>query len=334
MSGVKENHWVQHRCVLSFWRRTFCFLLVAVCLTLPWTAFAQENKRAQKEVPFFQNYSAFELGLTGVAGVGAVVLIGFGHDIFGDPIPSMGTPDQRSVDWRFTHWANPNPDPEKQWLGGTPDYAGYAMPALALGFYGLGTIGAALSDDFFMDSRKHELAAYAGSIGWTMLTINALKLMVGRNRPFTVRDDIDKSKVNEPAKEQVISFPSGHSASAAATMTFVFMDLSDYLVREVFAESNGAVKFTVGRLLPGLVASGLTWTVMYSRIKDQRHWLSDTLVGAMIGAGFSTLFYTMHFDELGNPRKNHTTEGNTVQTNVAPMISPMGHAGMSFGLVW
>lgn len=312
-------------------RLSISMMVFLLCLLLPLVSFAQSKK--QKDVDFFDNYSKLELGITGVAALSAVTLIGFGHDIFGDPIPGMGTPDPGSVDWRFSHWANPNPDPTKQWLGGIPDYAGYAMPALAIGFYTLGTVGSALSDDFFMDSRKHELAAYVSSISWTMLTVNALKLMVGRNRPFTVRDDIDKSKVNEPLKEQVISFPSGHSGSAAATMTFLFLDASDYLVREVFADSHGVVKFTAGRLLPALLAGGVTWTVMYGRIKDQRHWLSDTLVGAMIGTGISTLVYTLHFDQDGNPRQDNKKE-ESISLNVAPLISPNGHTGLNLGWVF
>ena len=66
--------------------------------------------------------------------------------------------------------------------------------------------------------------------------------------------------------------------------------------------------------MPMVVASGLTWTVMYSRIKDQQHWLSDTLTGALIGSAFATLFYTLHFDELGQPR---------TQTPPTPGIQPV-----------
>ena len=316
--------------------------VLSVLMLLAWAspALAQgASPQAQAQPALLENYSPAELTLTGVSAAGTIVLLAFGSTIFGDPVPSMGAPDPQSVDWRFSHWLNPDPDPKSQFLGGVPDYAGYAMPALALGFYALGTVGNLVSDDFFMEDRKHELVAFTESITWTMISINALKLMVGRPRPFTVRPDVDKTQYKEGSKEYNLSFPSGHSASAAATMTFVFLDASDYLVREVFADSHGAVKLTVGRVLPALVAAGATWTVMYSRVKDQRHWLSDTLTGALIGSSLSALFYTMHFDELGRARRRHKVEADTstsmsvTSATLSPALGA-GQWGMSYSFLF
>ncbi len=292
------------------------------------------HSKPQREVDLLENFSPLELTLTGIGAVGAVTLIGGGHSLFGEPTPSMGAPVPDSVDWRFTHWANPEPDPAGQFLRGVADLSGYVMPALAIGFYGLATVGDLLSDDFFLDGRKHELVAYVETISWTMVSVNALKLAVGRARPYAVRPDLiaRRGEYKERESEDLISFPSGHSASAAATATFVAMDLSDYLVREYLADSHGAVKWIVGRGVPAIAAGGVTWTVMYSRIKDQRHWLSDTVTGAFIGAGFAALFYTLHFDSLGHPHIRHPGAGDEAGSTVRLNLSPFGPAGSNAGL--
>ena len=292
------------RC-LQKWTGIACLCMFALCA--PLSAFAQD-KPSDPPVPpedarFVENFSAFELFLTGGVLAGGTVITIFGEDLFGAPSPSMGTPSEDSVDWRLAHWSNEGPDPNKQWLGGIPDYGGYFLPAAAIGYYGLSTVGNALSDDFFMRDHRHHMAAYGGALGWTILMTNVLKLMVGRQRPYTVRPDLNADEYKEAPKERVLSFPSGHSAATAVTMAFLSLNVSDYLIREQLNEQNSFVQLTVGRLMPAAAAAGITWTVMYSRIKDQRHWLSDTIVGASIGTGFAALFYVMHFDEDGRPRK-------------------------------
>ena len=77
--------------------------------------------------------------------------------------------------------------------------------------------------------------------------------------------------------EQLLSFPSGHSTAIAATSFFLAADLSDHLVSGPLKAKGPVTRALVGRVLPYVSAAGLSWLVMYSRIKDQRHWLSDTL---------------------------------------------------------
>lgn len=287
------------------WLSILCLLLCVLCS--PALASAQD-KPSDPPVPpadarFAENFSPFELFLTGGILAGGTVLTVFGEDLFGAPSPGMGLPSPASVDWRMSQWSNASPNPEEQWLGGIPDYGGYILPGFAIGYYGLSTIGNAVSDNFFMRDHKHDLAAYSGALGWTIFVTNALKLMVGRQRPYVVRTDVDKDLYDEKPREQVLSFPSGHSAATAVTTSFLALNLSDYLIREQLNEQNSFVQLTVGRLMPAALAAGVTWMVMYSRIKDQRHWLSDTIVGAGIGTAFSAMFYVMHFDEDGRPRK-------------------------------
>lgn len=316
-------------------------LCAALTLLAPASAWAQSGEvdAAPSEVRLLENYSPFDLTMTSVAAAGTIfILAGGGEHVFGSPHPGMGPPTEQSVDWRFTHWANPTPDPTRQWLGGVPDYGGYAMPALAMGFYATGALGHAANDGFFLRDQKHEAVAFAGALGWTMLTVNTLKFMVGRTRPLAVRGDVDAEAFGVHEGELNLSFPSGHSASAAVTSTFLFLDLSDYLVHEVFADSHPALRHGVGWALPLAGAAGLTWTVMYSRIKDQRHWLSDTLTGALIGSGFATIFYVMHFDDTGQPRRRRQLAEDTASDASALITSsylaPMpgaGPMGLSYG---
>ncbi len=314
--------------------------LISVQVMSVSTGYAQSPDVAAEPVKIRENFSPFELGTIGVGTAGAVFLIGFGEHVFGHPNPSMGPPSPESVDWRFTHWANSAPDPVKQWLGGVPDTAGYVLPVAALGFYATGSIGSAFRDDFVIGSKNHEMLAFTEAFAWTMFTTNALKLMVGRARPFTVREDLDAGSFGEDEKEYFLSFPSGHSASAAATSTFLALDLSDHLVHHTFAESHPALRYGLGYGLPLLGAVTVSGTVMFSRIKDQRHWLSDTLTGAMIGAGMSTIFYVMHFDEKGDPRRRHdieqesaTSEEVIQQSYMVPSVTSSGPV-LQYGFIF
>jgi membrane-associated phospholipid phosphatase len=323
-------------------RSSTALLLTLLLALAPQAALAQSvpDVGGLKRPLVAENFSPFELTTLGVASAGALTLMMGGDAIFGQPKPSMGPPAYDSIDARFSRWANPNPDPASQWLGGAPDLGGYAMPIVALAFYGTGAAGNALSSDFFIGDTTHELIAFGESLAWSMLVVNGLKFMVGRERPFVAKsragEVAPRDQWDVPQKEENISFPSGHSAAAAVTMTFVMLDLSDHLYYNSLSGQHGAVRWGVGRLLPALAGAGVTWTVMYSRIKDQRHWLSDTLVGAFVGTTFATIFYTMHFDDKGKARRRYKacddcdeSTATTTQHIIAPTMLP--HSGVGFG---
>ena len=323
------------------------FSLACVFAQSPSQVFAQEMappaEQPAEDVKVLENYSPFELTTVGLGAVSALVLIRWGSDIFGHPEPSMGPPSPESFDWRVTHGINPDPDPEKKWLGGVPDLAGYVLPAGVLAFYATGSIGNAVNPNFPLGSQTHELIAFTESFAWTMVAVNGLKLMVGRTRPFAVREDVDADAFGEHEKERYISFPSGHSASAAATAFFLFHDISDHLVHHVFADSHPVLRYGYGYALPLAGALGVTGTVMFSRVRDQKHWLSDTLAGAFIGGSIATIFYTMHFDEKGNPRKRRAMrnevggeeeEASNMTFHLSPIMAPKAPMGLSFGMTF
>lgn len=284
---------------------TFCAVISTV-ITTPVAAQVLPEARTLQVPPITENYSPLELTVFGIVSAGALTLMLGGDKIVGAPSPSMGPPSRASADWRFSEWANPNPDPTTQWLGGAPNIGGYALPVITLAFYGAGTLGSAFSSDFFIGDTSHELIAFGESLAWSMLVVNSLKFGVGRERPFVAKARTGSSAPRDqwdiPKKEDNISFPSAHAAAAAVTMTFVTLDLSDHLYHYTLRDQPGAIRWGVGRLLPALAGASVTWTVMYSRIKDQQHWLSDTVVGTLIGTTFATIFYTMHFDEQGDAK--------------------------------
>jgi hypothetical protein len=82
--------------------------------------------------------------------------------------------------------------------------------------------------------------------------------------------------VQRPDESDVESFPSGHTAQAFATATFMAKEYGEK-----------SVWYTVG-------AYGMATTVGAMRILNNRHWVSDVLAGAGIGILSTNLAYLTH----------------------------------------
>ena len=276
---------------IKVWVLTSFFLCI-----LAW----QHQVSAQNRPNLKDSFSNTELTLSSGALIGAGLLRVWGNAWIGPHGSSMGPPNEGSNDLRFSRWANPNFNPQQQWLGGIPDYSGYAVPILGLTYYFGGSI--INPRQGFYGAHPHEAIAYAEALSWSMFCTTLLKRLVGRERPYVSRGrlgEIDTSAVNMNRSEQLLSFPSGHSTAIATSSFFMAADLSDALVHGVFKDHSPIMRYTIGRVLPYATATALSSLVMYSRIKDQRHWLSDTLIGALIGVSSALLSYHMHFDQYG-----------------------------------
>ena len=252
--------------------------------------------------PLSATFGAGELTLTGLSLAGLLTLSLFGDELLGPSAPSMGPPREGSTDMRFSRWSSPRFDPSAQWLGGAPDLMGYAAPTLALTYYAGGALLSGLAG--VGSARPHEAIAFSEGLSWAMFTTTLLKRLVGRERPYVVRaqrGELSVDAVDMSPSERQLSFPSGHSTAIAATSFFVAADASDALVSGPLRGAHPVTRVLLGRVLPYLAAGGTSWLVMYSRIKDQRHWLSDTLTGAAIGALSGLLSYHIHFDASGEP---------------------------------
>lgn len=251
-----------------------------------------------------ESFSVGELTLTTGAIIGIGLLNLWGERWIGPHAPSMGAPLEGSTDLRFSRWANPKPEAGTQWLGGAPDLAGYIAPVLASTYY----IGGAVlgGPDGWMGAQPHEALAFVEGLSWAMFSTTLLKHLVGRERPYVVRGRLGELKTSEVkmrSSERLLSFPSGHSTAIAATSFFIAADVSDALVTGPLSEEGPWVQGFVGRALPYLTASAISSVVMYSRVRDQRHWLSDILTGAVIGAGSALLSYHLHFNARGEPTR-------------------------------
>ncbi|MFE6859447.1 bifunctional phosphatase PAP2/diacylglycerol kinase family protein [Nocardia sp. NPDC057668] len=99
------------------------------------------------------------------------------------------------------------------------------------------------------------------SIAGASFTVNlVLKNMFARRRPAAEELPISRRLINQPTSS---SFPSGHSASAAAFATAVALESPR----------------------TGLVIAPVAAAVAYSRVHTGVHWASDVFVGAAVGTG-------------------------------------------------
>ncbi|MFN8652457.1 MAG: phosphatase PAP2 family protein [Gemmatimonadales bacterium] len=90
-------------------------------------------------------------------------------------------------------------------------------------------------------------------------TVALLKFGIGRRRPFSAEDQYTFG----PFSKADASFPSGHTMTAFALATGV-------------SDEVHSVPVTIGMYT---LATGVAW----SRMNDNKHWLSDVVAGAAIG---------------------------------------------------
>lgn len=136
----------------------------------------------------------------------------------------------------------------------------------------------------------NQVALYLKSELVMLTTVYALKYSVGEARPDTGQKN---------------SFPSGHTAQAFTAATF--------LSREYGYKS---IWISVG-------AYTAATTVGAFRMLNNRHWISDVLVGAGIGIVSTNIIYSTHRNRWG---KNYKTRMSTVRVDP---FSAFGSNGIS-----
>lgn len=171
----------------------------------------------------------------GAASMAGVLLVGFADGALRDDARMAGGASAR----RLGDLVRPL---------GTPQVL---APGLLLGF---------LSGHVFgrpgLTSASVRIAAAVGTSG---LACEAIKMLVGRERPYQSPSDIDEFRPFSGHD----SFPSGHTTVA-------------------FAAAAGIDRETTSRWVPWVVypVAGL---VGWSRVHDDLHWTSDTVAGAALG---------------------------------------------------
>jgi membrane-associated phospholipid phosphatase len=150
--------------------------------------------------------------------------------------------------------------------------ATWEIPDWTLYVAGAGTAAAfALGHD---PTRWYHVKGLAEAMASSGLVFTVMKDVFGRHRPDWTEASTD------PTKDQ--SFPSGHATEAFAISTYAAL----YLHAHVF---DGRLTAGNGLVYGGLFAAASL--VDFERVYHHRHYVSDVVVGSLIGAATSILVY-------------------------------------------
>lgn len=132
------------------------------------------------------------------------------------------------------------------------------------------------------------------AVSFTYFVTALTKNIVGRKRPsydnFPAEDEIDSKK----------SFFSGHSA-----ITFSIATYSSLYVFEHIGDINDPLNLT-GKILFTTGMASLASYVAYSRVEDNMHFVSDIVVGGIVGTTMSSLVYS--FQNKWLDKKRHLVQ--------------------------
>jgi membrane-associated phospholipid phosphatase len=239
-----------------------------------------------------------QIAIAGVV-VSDALLFAFQDRLSGAHPNGIGAPPE--FDRRISESLYLGPD-AGPWLGGVPDKTGlYVAPIATFAFYLGDSLVAHLGSHAFTgdENPDHKLLALVEAYGVAMGINQLVKVSVGRERPYYY---LQRPQAPSPrTTDGNLSFYSGHSTSSFTLAAFVSRDLGDWLVR------RGAGTW-LGRVLPSTVLYGAAATVALSRVIDQAHYTSDVVVGSLTGILFGNLFYALHFDGDGRPRRAGQTQ--------------------------
>jgi diacylglycerol diphosphate phosphatase / phosphatidate phosphatase len=134
---------------------------------------------------------------------------------------------------------------------------------------------------------KNELTfhvVFAASILSTSATVEGMKRVFGRLRPDFLSRCVPANGVCTGDKVFVgkgrVSFPSGHSAVSFCGLVFLVLMIHTE-VRLDFGSAR-LRRFTRGAVYAGLLLAPLA--IAASRVVDNRHFISDVVVGGMLGS--------------------------------------------------
>jgi hypothetical protein len=135
-----------------------------------------------------------------------------------------------------------------------------------------------LNEKFSKNDIKHTIVFYK-SIVYTNLITEICKGFISKKRP----DNTDSR-----------SFFSGHASITFAASTFIFREALDFWDSWEVTKNNSCLKKSFTALsFAGLY--GWSGYVGVSRIKDNKHYLADVLVGATVGTLVSNFIYNSYF---------------------------------------
>lgn len=259
----------------------------------------------RRHVPLRQNFPWLEIGGIAALGGANVVLKTYEYDLAkARGAPLIGAPPA------FDRWISnrlyqgPFASP---FLLHAPELVLTEVgPVVYLSYRGIDTLslwlrGRALTPALNPD---HKLFAFAEAYLLTTVVTLIAKEAIGRVRPF---EELHRYGSDPGQPKTTLSFWSNQTAASFCFATFGFRDLTDWLTSGPLARRGRVARVGLGRVLPAVVIFGAAAFDGYSRIVDQRHWFSDTVVGALVGGGIGYGVYAYHFDDEGQPRQRPAT---------------------------
>jgi len=112
------------------------------------------------------------------------------------------------------------------------------------------------------------------------------------------------------------SFFSGHTSTTFAAATFLHLELFDLYNDWDLAKENPVFN-TVLRASTFSVLYGWAGYVGYSRLRDNKHYLSDVVVGAAVGSLISYFLYDSYFGQKSTPFDMLSLSSNGKQFGLA-----------------
>lgn len=187
-------------------------------------------------------------------------------------------------------------------LGFDPRGGGAAPSAWEVPSWTLTLGGAVVGATFVVGSdeaRWYHLKGLAESLAVGGLVTNVLKKSFGRHRPDWT------AAATDPNERQ--SFPSGHATTAFAIATYTAL----YLHGHVFGHARpaGGVPWWEAAAYAGLFTGAAV--LAGERVYHHRHYVSDVVVGSLLGAAESTAAYL--YQEARARRRGLT---------IAPVVTP------------
>ncbi|MCH8012888.1 MAG: phosphatase PAP2 family protein [Candidatus Marinimicrobia bacterium] len=192
--------------------------------------------------------------------------------------------------------------PSEPLMGGSTNksYFQSSVPTSRI-YEGIGVVGAAIAlvpnNSGWMNQISYRnLKGFFEATSFASLVTNLAKNIVGRKRPsfdkYPKDEEIDSKK----------SFFSGHASSSFSIATY-----SSLFVFEHIGNKKNPLHLA-GKIFFSASMISLASITSYSRVEDNKHFISDIIVGGIVGTTISTFVYVYQNDKWVFKR----VEGQTI----------------------
>jgi len=252
-------------------KKIILFLLLV--LNMAGITFAQSDKKYDSP---YKIKLGKDLGIT----LGGMALSGGGLYLISSKdkltLEELAALDKNDVN-KFDRFTAGNYDPDAKAFSDIPFYGSFIAP-LAL-----------LADKKIAHNAGQVLLLYTETMAITGTAYALTVGLVDRKRPLTYKNDapldeeLQKARRSKNARN---SFFAGHTAASAS---------ASFFVAKVFNDFNPDSKW---RPVVWGVAAAVPAVVGYNRLKAGKHFLSDNLIGYLVGSSVGILVPQLHKKEM------------------------------------